>query len=416
MKTGDYALGVMPLVIHVAEALDRVGSDEPALSVVALAKADFNPQRNDVYRVRVNESLKDDWEAKQWMIRFAIFKLGKQVVEDGDGYRLAVPYESLKVGRDRVPRRSIDDPEKVRADRISMAWRYMADKDNIPHYRKGDRVFTVHEKARALDRMPLDKFTELCDSIEANGLRNPIIVHGKEIVDGFNRAAACEAVGVPLAYTMMKGDTSDLGIAKLVFDLNVNRREKPASKAKIALLTFEWFGIAAKEIAESNKAETQGRPKVKPPEDFPAVSDPQFKGKEAAEIAVELAGAQGVISGRSVRDIAAAVENAPETRKKVKSGEITTITAAKESAKKETGTEPEKPKSPSELSKTAWKRLGDAKSCIGLGVKALQEGRVGGTVSKPLELKDWEDRFWETRALLADMEAHVRFLYEDSSE
>lgn len=406
----------MPLVVHVAEVLEGVGSDDPAPSVSAIAKKDFTPQRNDVYRVRVNEGLKDDREAMEWMISFAIHKLGKQVVADGDGYRLAVPYDQLKIGKTFVPRRNVDDPEKIRAEKIAMAYRYMADTDNIPHYRKGDRVFTVHEKARALDRMPFDKFNELCDSIEANGLRNPITVVGKEIVDGFNRAAACEAIGVPFSYVMMKGDTSELGIAKLVFDLNVNRREKPASKAKIALLTYEWFGIKAKEIAEENKSETQGRPKDKPAETFPAVSHPEFKGKEAAEIAVELAGAQGVISGRSVRDIAAAVENAPETRKKVKSGEITTIAAAKESAKKETGTEPEKPKSPSEMSKTAWKRLGDAKSCIGLGIKAMQEGRVGGTISKPLELKDWEDRFWETRALLADMEAHVRFLYEDSSE
>lgn len=293
---------------------------------------------------------------------------------------------------------------------IKAAYSIMSSPGESPTYRqsKGKRLsFTVHPKARSLDRMPFDKFAELAADIASNGLRNPVLVHEGQIIDGFHRAAVCAATGTYMTVTTMPEVTTELDISKAIFSLNVRRREKPASIAKIALLTYEWFGSEAKAIAKAN----QGT-RTDLLEDSPEGGS-EFVGMNSAEIAIELAGAKGIVSERSVRDIANAVENAPQTRSKVHSGEITTITKAKEAAQAETGTEPDEPK-PSTIS--AWKKLSNAKASIETGVKSAQAGQLGGTEAKPITLKDWQDRFWEIKALIADFETHVEFLFDSEPE
>ena len=74
------------------------------------------------------------------------------------------------------------------------------------------------------DRFPLlcdAELVELVESIKANGLRNPIVLDTDgRILDGRNRARACEIAGVEPEYVTYEGDD----LAEYVIDTNASRR------------------------------------------------------------------------------------------------------------------------------------------------------------------------------------------------
>lgn len=74
------------------------------------------------------------------------------------------------------------------------------------------------------DQFPMlgeDELAELVESIRANGLRNPIVVTTDGLIlDGRNRAAACEAAGIEPTTVVYEGDD----LAEYVIDCNVTRR------------------------------------------------------------------------------------------------------------------------------------------------------------------------------------------------
>ena len=49
-------------------------------------------------------------------------------------------------------------------------------------------------------------FTFLCDDIKENGLQNPIVLLGDEILDGRNRYLACMEVDVQPEWTQYQGE------------------------------------------------------------------------------------------------------------------------------------------------------------------------------------------------------------------
>ena len=58
----------------------------------------------------------------------------------------------------------------------------------------------VHPYADKFPMLPEPELAELAESIRANGLRNPIVLTPDGLIlDGRNRAAACERVGVAVA-------------------------------------------------------------------------------------------------------------------------------------------------------------------------------------------------------------------------
>ena len=74
------------------------------------------------------------------------------------------------------------------------------------------------------DKFPMlsePELAELAESIRANGLRNPVVVtEDGLILDGRNRAAACERIGVEPETVVYDGDD----LAEYVIDCNVTRR------------------------------------------------------------------------------------------------------------------------------------------------------------------------------------------------
>lgn len=91
------------------------------------------------------------------------------------------------------------------------------------------RERSIHPACLALPRLPAKAFDGLCESIKAIGLQQPILVDGTgTIVDGKNREAACEQVGVEPRYqqTTIVGDP-----VAFVFSLNRHRLRKAGQLA-----------------------------------------------------------------------------------------------------------------------------------------------------------------------------------------
>ena len=79
----------------------------------------------------------------------------------------------------------------------------------------------VHPYADKFPMLPEPELAELAESIRANGLRNPIVLTPDGLIlDGRNRAAACERVGVAPTTTVYEGDD----LAEYVIDANSSRR------------------------------------------------------------------------------------------------------------------------------------------------------------------------------------------------
>ena len=56
--------------------------------------------------------------------------------------------------------------------------------------------YELHPLSTLFPRLVGAEFDALVDDIAANGLRDPIVLHNGMILDGGNRAAACDAAGV----------------------------------------------------------------------------------------------------------------------------------------------------------------------------------------------------------------------------
>jgi ParB-like chromosome segregation protein Spo0J len=87
-----------------------------------------------------------------------------------------------------------------------------------------------HPLAEAFPLMTGAEFHELVADIEAHGLREPIVLFEGKILDGRNRARACENAGIEPTFTVYQGD-DPLGY---VISANVHRRHlTPGQKRKL---------------------------------------------------------------------------------------------------------------------------------------------------------------------------------------
>jgi ParB-like chromosome segregation protein Spo0J len=93
----------------------------------------------------------------------------------------------------------------------------------------------AHPLANAVPMMPPDELAVLAEDIRVRGLLHPIKVDGEgRIVDGRNRAAACEIAGVAPSTELFTGD-----IKALVVSENVVRRDlKKGQKAMAVAILY----------------------------------------------------------------------------------------------------------------------------------------------------------------------------------
>ena len=86
-----------------------------------------------------------------------------------------------------------------------------------------------------------DELQNLTDDIRAHGLIDPIVLFEGMILDGRNRAAACERAGVAPRYAQFGGGREDALI--LVISHNLKRRQLTKQAIADALVAAEDFNL-----------------------------------------------------------------------------------------------------------------------------------------------------------------------------
>ncbi|HMP08364.1 MAG TPA: ParB N-terminal domain-containing protein, partial [Lacipirellulaceae bacterium] len=93
--------------------------------------------------------------------------------------------------------------------------------------------YESHEIAGIMPRMLTPAIEELADDIQANGLREPIVLFGGKVLDGRHRQDACEVAGVEPEYVEFYGEYDD-AIAYVVSRNVVRRHLDQGQKALVA--------------------------------------------------------------------------------------------------------------------------------------------------------------------------------------
>lgn len=93
----------------------------------------------------------------------------------------------------------------------------------------------VHELAKFFPPMPGDEFSALCQDVKNNGLINPIMLKDDKILDGVNRAKACEKTGTRPKYEKFNGGDP----LEYVISQNVLRRHLTTSQRAVLALELE---------------------------------------------------------------------------------------------------------------------------------------------------------------------------------
>ena len=208
--------------------------------------------------------------------------------------------------------------------------------------------YEAHEYA---ELFPLATDAELADmaaDIKVRGLMNPIILLDGRILDGRNRYAACAAAGVEPQFRAYAG-SDPLGD---VVAWNLHRRQLTVGqRAAVALKLKPVLEEQARERMAARKGEQPGTSKA----NLPDLEKGQARDKAAATVGV---------SGRTVQDLEAVQQAAPELAAKVARGEMTVnaarrkVKAKKEEVKeREEGSQPKRKSSAMEHAADAIREL-----------------------------------------------------------
>lgn len=173
--------------------------------------------------------------------------------------------------------------------------------------------FEIHPAANLFPMMTDDEFAELKADIKKHGQIIPIVLYRDLILDGRNRALACDELGLNLK--VQNRDEIDDPIS---WAISANAKRRNLTKGQLAAVAADSLPLYEAE-AKERKKEMEGRPS-KLEEKIPQESrEPQARDKAAA--------ATGV-NPRYVQDAKKIKEESPETFEKLKTGE-TTIQQAK---------------------------------------------------------------------------------------
>ena len=157
-------------------------------------------------------------------------------------------------------------------------------------------TYELHPLCTLFPRVEGVEFDALVSDIRANGLRQPIVLHGGMILDGGNRYRACQKAGVEPEFIDFDGDN----IVSFVLSANLHRRHLSAGQqAAIVASAQDWA-----------KAQTHGGSR---------------RGGQAATLPVETVAGRAAQSGASERTqrMADKVAKAnPDLAKRVAHGEV----------------------------------------------------------------------------------------------
>lgn len=146
--------------------------------------------------------------------------------------------------------------------------------------------YEVHPDASEFDLLPYSELSALADSIEQNGLRQPIQVDSEgRIVDGQNRLLGCLVKGVDPTFETIGG-----AVREVILDLNIRRRHMTPSQRAILLSKFTG-GMPQKKRAEIGKVgvRTQAQADKVVEKGIPELQDAVQNGSVSLHNAVQVA-------------------------------------------------------------------------------------------------------------------------------
>jgi hypothetical protein len=181
-------------------------------------------------------------------------------------------------------------------------------------------TYPTHPAADLFPLLEGAELAELADDIREHGLVEAVWLwndpdRGELLLDGRNRVAACEKVGVPLRTRTYTGD-DPIGFS---ISQNMKRRHlTPGQRDYVGLEALALYEVEAKKrhsaaVAESNRRRRGGEPWVADPP--PMVEPPTQKSRDLAALAVGG-------SGRGIQRVKRVIESAPDLAPLLRSGQL----------------------------------------------------------------------------------------------
>jgi protein gp37 len=195
----------------------------------------------------------------------------------------------------------------------------------------------VHPVADAFPLMEGEEFDRLLHDIEKNGLQVPLTLAsgGKILVDGRNRLAVMNELGLEPSVQVLSDDYDDEAIVALILSLNVHRRHLDAAqRGHVAGVVEQHYAIAAKERQRQSGGSKTGWKKGdgtrKSVTGGPHVTDNRSRRTAAAQAAKDVGA-----SAKSVQRMKTLETEAPDLAEKALSKELSLEQAWKEYNKRE---------------------------------------------------------------------------------
>jgi DNA-binding transcriptional regulator YdaS (Cro superfamily) len=164
----------------------------------------------------------------------------------------------------------------------------------------------IHPAAEIFPMLSDEELDSLAVDIKTHGLRHPLVMHERELLDGRNRLAACKIAGVAPSFVEYEGDSP----VSFVISVNIKRRQLDASqRACVAVEIEPMFAVEAEKRLHLSK----GRG-VKGVANLRQVN--QAKASDQAADVVS-------VSPRMVQYAKEIKAKNPEAFERVKSGEVT---------------------------------------------------------------------------------------------
>lgn len=254
-------------------------------------------------------------------------------------------------------------------------------------------IYQLHPLCTFFPRIEGAEFTELVEDIRQHGLRNPIVLLDRMILDGGNRYRACVEAGVAPQFTQYEG-TDPVGF---VLSANLHRRHMSAGqRAAIVASAANWAN-----------AHTRGGDR---------------RSDQSAILHFDSAEHRAAQSGTSLRtqQMADAVaKKAPDVAKQVAAGEVSLPQAVEQITGKRPGAKAEKPQ-PEEVEtlraevKDLRDELSEARSI--LASETADNLAIGKIIEADDKLAEAAKEIRRLTSLVASLEDRIRGLMNEKNE
>jgi ParB-like chromosome segregation protein Spo0J len=178
----------------------------------------------------------------------------------------------------------------------------------------------THSAASLFPLLPEAELQQLANDIRDHGLREPIVLLDDEVLDGRNRLAACEIVGVEPRYERL---TADQVKDPLAYVISANLHRRHLSESQRAMVAAKFADLNAEQARQRSLANLQRGKHSSESANLRSRQDDIGKTSAAA-------GAALAVGSRSVEYAQAVLRHAsPELVGRVESGEISVSRAAR---------------------------------------------------------------------------------------